>query len=150
MFGLAFKMTFARKGRLVLTSLAVILGTAFLSGTYVFRDTINQTFDRLFSDIFRDVDHCSFSTQGPWLLPPNRPTSCDLQVDNIHITGSNRPGCPPCIADHNRDGGVDGADIEAFFADWDQSLRCGDSNEDGGVDAADVITFITRWQEGDC
>ncbi|MFM8264720.1 MAG: ABC transporter permease [Acidimicrobiia bacterium] len=56
MFGLAFKMTFARKGRLVLTSLAVILGTAFLSGTYVFRDTINQTFDRLFADIFRDVD----------------------------------------------------------------------------------------------
>ena len=56
MFGLAFKMVFARKGRLVLTSLAVILGTAFLSGTYVFRDTINQTFDRLFADIFRDVD----------------------------------------------------------------------------------------------
>ena len=56
MFGLAFKMTFARKGRLILTSLAVILGTAFLSGTYVFRDTINQTFDRLFADIFRDVD----------------------------------------------------------------------------------------------
>lgn len=102
------------------------------------------------SDIFRDVDHCSFSTQGPWPLPPNRPTSCDLQVDNIRITGSNRPGCPPCIADHNRDGGVDGADIEAFFADWEQSLRCGDSNEDGGIDAADVVTFITRWQEGDC
>jgi len=49
-------MTVARKGRLVLTSLAVILGTAFLSGTFVFRDTINQTFDRLFADVFRDVD----------------------------------------------------------------------------------------------
>ena len=56
MFALALKMTLARKGRLVLTSLAVILGTAFLSGTFVFRDTINQTFDRLFSDVFRDVD----------------------------------------------------------------------------------------------
>lgn len=56
MFRLAVKMTLARAGRLVLTSLAVILGTAFLSGTFVFRDTINQTFDRLFSDIFRDVD----------------------------------------------------------------------------------------------
>ena len=56
MFCLAVKMTLARTGRLVLTSLAVILGTAFLSGTFVFRDTINQTFDRLFADVFRDVD----------------------------------------------------------------------------------------------
>ena len=56
MLKLALKMTWARKGRLVLTSLAIILGTGFLSGTFVFRDTINQTFDRLFSDVFRDVD----------------------------------------------------------------------------------------------
>ena len=56
MFRLAVKMTVARTGRLILTSLAVILGTAFLSGTFVFRDTINQTFDRLFSDVFRDVN----------------------------------------------------------------------------------------------
>lgn len=56
MFRLAVKMTVARTGRLILTSLAIILGTAFLSGTFVFRDTINQTFDRLFADVFRDVD----------------------------------------------------------------------------------------------
>ncbi len=56
MFRLAIKMTVARTGRLILTSLAVILGTAFLSGTFVFRDTINQTFDRLFADVFRDVN----------------------------------------------------------------------------------------------
>ncbi len=56
MFRLAAKMTLARTGRLILTSLAVILGTAFLSGTFVFRDTINQTFDRLFADVFRDVN----------------------------------------------------------------------------------------------
>ena len=102
------------------------------------------------SDIFRDVDHCLFSTQGPWPLPPNRLTFCDLQVDNIRIAGSNRPGCPPCIADHNRDGGVDGADVQAFFVDWEASLTCADSNEDGGVDAMDVATFFTEWQAGDC
>ena len=56
MFLLAVKMTLARTGRLVLTSLAVILGTAFLSGTFVFSDTINQTFDRLFADVFSDVN----------------------------------------------------------------------------------------------
>ena len=56
MFRLSLKMTLARKGRLILTSLAIILGTSFLSGTYIFSDTLNKTFDRLFSDVFRDVD----------------------------------------------------------------------------------------------
>jgi len=32
------------------------LGTSFLSGTYIFSDTLNKTFERLFSDVFRDVD----------------------------------------------------------------------------------------------
>lgn len=49
-------MTLARKGRLFLTSLAIILGTAFLSGTFIFSDTLNKTFDELFSDVFKDVD----------------------------------------------------------------------------------------------
>lgn len=49
-------MTLARKGRLFLTSLAIILGTAFLSGTFIFSDTLSKTFDRLFSDVYKDVD----------------------------------------------------------------------------------------------
>lgn len=49
-------MTFARKGRLFLTSLAVILGTAFLSGTFIFADTLNRTFDQLFTNAYKDVD----------------------------------------------------------------------------------------------
>jgi putative ABC transport system permease protein len=48
---------------LVLTSLAVILGTAFLSGTAVFSATLNRTFDNLFSDVFRNVDSYVRSTQ---------------------------------------------------------------------------------------
>ena len=53
---LSLKMTLARKGRLFLTSLAIILGTGFLSGTFIFSDTLSKTFDRLFTDVFRDVD----------------------------------------------------------------------------------------------
>ncbi|MEO8163198.1 MAG: FtsX-like permease family protein, partial [Ilumatobacteraceae bacterium] len=56
MVKLSLKMTLARKGRLFLTSLAIILGTAFLSGTFIFSDTLNRTFDQLFSDVYRDVD----------------------------------------------------------------------------------------------
>ncbi|MHB1091189.1 MAG: ABC transporter permease, partial [Ilumatobacteraceae bacterium] len=49
-------MTLARKGRLFLTSLAIILGTAFLSGTFIFSDTLNRTFDQLFTNAYKDVD----------------------------------------------------------------------------------------------
>jgi putative ABC transport system permease protein len=63
MFRIALKGILGRKARLVLTSLAVILGTAFLSGTAVFSATLNRTFDNLFSDVFRNVDSYVRSTQ---------------------------------------------------------------------------------------
>jgi len=56
MFKLALKGILARKGRLLLTSLAVILGTSFLAGTYIFSDTLTKSFDDLFSDVFNDTD----------------------------------------------------------------------------------------------
>src|SRR3954462_7497528 len=37
--------------RLVLTALAVVLGVAFVSGTYVLTDTLGHTFDELFSQV---------------------------------------------------------------------------------------------------
>lgn len=64
MFRLSFKMTLARKGRLLLTSLAIILGTSFLAGTSIFSATVNSTFDRLFTDVFRDVDAYVRSTSS--------------------------------------------------------------------------------------
>ena len=39
----------AHKLRLALTALAVILGVAFMSGTYVLTDTLKHTFDSLFA-----------------------------------------------------------------------------------------------------
>ncbi len=45
MFKISLKSALARKGRLLLTSLAVIAGCAFLSGVFVFSDTIRGTFD---------------------------------------------------------------------------------------------------------
>jgi hypothetical protein len=56
MFRLALKGILARKGRLLLTSLAVILGTSFLAGTYIFSDTLTKSFDDLFADVFEDTD----------------------------------------------------------------------------------------------
>lgn len=63
MFRIALRGILGRKARLVLTSLAVILGTAFLTGTTVFSATINRTFDNLFQDVFRNIDSYVRSSQ---------------------------------------------------------------------------------------
>ena len=44
------------KRRLVSTVLAIVLGVAFMSGTFVFADTIDKVFDDLFSDVNEEVD----------------------------------------------------------------------------------------------
>ncbi len=54
----------------------------------------------------------------------------------------------PCIGDYTRDGGVDGDDVIAFFADWDLGLIEADVTRDGGVDGDDVILFFERWDSG--
>lgn len=58
--------------------------------------------------------------------------------------------CPQCPADYNEDGGVDGTDVDAFFADWEQGLPCSDVSGDGGVDGSDVAFFFIFWENGGC
>ncbi|HZM37842.1 MAG TPA: FtsX-like permease family protein [Acidimicrobiales bacterium] len=51
-----FKSLVAHKFRLFATSLAVMLGVAFMAGTLVLTDTIQKTFDDLFSNVYDDTD----------------------------------------------------------------------------------------------
>ncbi len=67
-------------------------------------------------------------------------------ITEINITG--QVGTPACIGDYNRDGGVDGDDVIAFFSDWDASLIEADVDGSGGVDGDDVILFFARWDTG--
>ncbi len=56
MFKISLKGVLAHKTRLLMTALAVVIATAFLSSTYIFSDTIRSTFDSLFADVFRNTD----------------------------------------------------------------------------------------------
>jgi putative ABC transport system permease protein len=56
MSALTIRGLLARKMRAVLTGLAVLLGVAMISGTYVFTDTINSTFDKVFKTANEGVD----------------------------------------------------------------------------------------------
>ncbi|MCX5689156.1 MAG: M36 family metallopeptidase, partial [Planctomycetota bacterium] len=57
---------------------------------------------------------------------------------------------PPCPADFNQDGGVDGSDVEAFFLAWQVGDSSADVNQDGGVDGSDLEAFFIPWQNGGC
>lgn len=55
-----------------------------------------------------------------------------------------------CRADFNGDGGIDGADVDAYFAAWRTGDALTDMNEDGGVDGADVERFYELWEAAEC
>ncbi len=76
------------------------------------------------------------------------PGGCGLQGAYFHVTvGECGTSCP---ADFNQDGGIDGGDIDAFFAAWEAGDGAADVNQDGGVDFGDVDTFFTAWENGGC
>lgn len=56
MFKLAWKGVLAHKLRLAMTAIAIVLGVAFVSGTFVFTDTIDRAFGTLFDEINASVD----------------------------------------------------------------------------------------------
>ncbi|MBX3410916.1 MAG: SUMF1/EgtB/PvdO family nonheme iron enzyme [Phycisphaeraceae bacterium] len=91
----------------------------------------------------------------------SRSISGDLS-DNVWGWGANYPSsvrldmgvrlasAVPCPADYNNDGGVDGADVEAFFLDWQLGQSAADVNFDGGVDGQDVEIFFVAWEASGC
>ncbi len=56
MLRVTFKSLLARKLRLLLTALAVVLGVSFVAGTLMLGDTLNSTFDKLFATAYSGTD----------------------------------------------------------------------------------------------
>jgi putative ABC transport system permease protein len=56
MRNVTIKGLLAHKLRLALTALAIVLGVAFISGTFVLTDTLNNTFSVLFGNIYAKID----------------------------------------------------------------------------------------------
>jgi putative ABC transport system permease protein len=56
MLAISLRGMTARKLRTVLTGLAVVLGVALISGTYILTDTINRQFDDIFQTVDKGID----------------------------------------------------------------------------------------------
>jgi putative ABC transport system permease protein len=52
----ALKGMLGRKLRTTLTAIAIVLGVAMVSGTYVLTDSIDKAFDAIFSEVYRSTD----------------------------------------------------------------------------------------------
>jgi putative ABC transport system permease protein len=73
----------ARKLRLMLSGIAVILGVAFVSGTFVLTDTMGRVFDNLFNDI-------------------NKGTAVAVQGTSFGSSSDDREPVPQAVADKVR------------------------------------------------
>ena len=81
---------FARKVRLALTALAILLGVAFVSATYVLTDSVKRSFESVFAQTL---------------------TGVDLQVQGASALGDgSTPGRIPDAVDRPGGGGARGAD----------------------------------------
>jgi len=56
MWRATLKGILAQKLRLVMTGLAIVIGVGFISGTFIFSDTLNKAFDNLFAGIYANTD----------------------------------------------------------------------------------------------
>jgi hypothetical protein len=157
-------VTLSRAGTTVLL-FAEEGGDAGLFGTYILRDDAERFLgdqpipNPIPPDIYRPRSPLSaFAGQplsGQWTLRIRDRSPGALGV----VTGAQllalSPAsacndCSPCPADFNQDGGIDGADVAAFFTQWEAGAPCGDVNLDGGIDGEDVSAFFASWENGAC
>src|SRR3954466_12459859 len=95
----ALRGLFARKLRLILTALAVALGVTLIAGTYVFTDTINRSFDQIFTQSAKGTDAS---------ITPRKP------IDTSNQGGTQPTVSRAILAQVRRQPGVQSADGSVF------------------------------------
>lgn len=69
MFRVMLRNAAGHKLRLMLTALAVILGVAFVSGTFILTDSIRSTFNSVFAESYKNVSVVVRGTEGQMQQP---------------------------------------------------------------------------------
>jgi putative ABC transport system permease protein len=129
----------AHKLRLALTGLAVVLGVAFVTGTYVLTDTINSTFTTLFQETTKGVDVAvrgkeTFSTQAGDQRAPMPATLLDqIQgVDGVRTAEGGVTGYAQFIGKDGKPVTTGGAPTLGVSVSADAQLRSATPLRAGG------------------
>ena len=86
MLRLALRGLLARKLRTALTGFAVVLGVAFVAGTFVFTDTIDASFKNLFERAQKGVDvsvQARLAVEEDFATPPTMPADTLQKVESV-------------------------------------------------------------------
>lgn len=73
-----------------------------------------------------------------------------VRFDDYAVLDFGAVQCPPCGADYDNNGGVDGGDLAAFFTDFEAGAACADVDANGGVDGGDLGQFFALFEAGGC
>ncbi len=126
MTAVALKGLAGRKLRAVLTALAIILGVAMISGTYVLTDTIDKAFSNIFTSVYAGTDAVisgKEAFQTDFGTPPPFPESLLTDVRALPDVEAAAGGINDFAQLTNRDGDVistGGAPTLAFGLDATQ------------------------------
>ncbi|HEV7556543.1 MAG TPA: ABC transporter permease, partial [Kofleriaceae bacterium] len=89
MIGVALKGLLGRKLRAALTAVAIVLGVAMISGTYVLTDTIKAAFNTVFTQVYQNTDAAITGKSAiggnanNGVLPPSLPASLLTKVRGL-------------------------------------------------------------------
>ena len=75
----------ARKLRMTLTALAIVLGVTFITGTLVLGDTLNRTFDNVVDTAYQ---HVSFQVRGKATFNNDTAAAVDSTADRKPVAAS--------------------------------------------------------------
>lgn len=131
-------------------------GTYYLAVTRWDRDPIDELGQALWNDTPYAAERVPDGPGAANAFVGWTGTTAGYPFYEIVLTGASAPGscggssCPVCAADYDQNGGIDGADIGAFFADFEQGLSCADVDLNGGVDGADIGAFFIVFEAGGC
>jgi putative ABC transport system permease protein len=118
----------SRKARLVLTSLAVVLGTMFVAAAMILTATMEKSVTGVIADAFTDVDAVVSSAEDPAAAQGNTPSATLIPADVLATVE-----------------GVDGVE----FADGDVTGQVNAIGDDGKLVGAFAPTIGFNWTESD-
>ena len=167
----------SHKRRLVSTIVAVLLGVAFMAGTFVLSDTIRKTFDDIFTDLNAELDaqidgEVLFSSEFGDQRAPLDADLVDVVAEVDGVAEAVPYAATEGMGSQNRVLGADGEPVGTFgpptlFESWlgDSPVNPYDvvegrapeaddeltlnvrAAEDGGYEVGDEVTLLTQFGE---
>lgn len=107
----AIKNLLGHKLRMFLTGFSIILGVGFVSGTYIFTDSISTTFNNLFGEVYSGVDVSVRPKQADFGDQVNRPITSELvekvkQVEGVGVVAPEVAGYAQLVSKDGKPVGV--------------------------------------------